>query len=93
MAKRIAVISGGGAHGAFTVGKLSKLNLDYDIVLGVSTGALMAPLIGLKQFSLLKQAYTSVDNKKIYNVNPFNKKGNIKILNALWRILTLKNTI
>ncbi len=91
--KKILAISGGGAAGAWSVGKLHKENKDYDVIYGVSTGALMAPLVALKKFELLKEAYTSVNNEKIYNISPFTKRGNPRLLSYIFRILTGKKTL
>ncbi len=51
---RAAVISGGGSMGAYGAGTLAALNKDYDLVCGVSTGALMSPLVALKKWDILK---------------------------------------
>jgi predicted acylesterase/phospholipase RssA len=56
--KKGLIISGGGAFGAYGVGTLASLNKDYDIVAGISTGALMGSLVALKKFDVLKEAYT-----------------------------------
>lgn len=90
---KTCVISGGGSWGAFTIGKLKTLKPDYDLVLGSSTGALMAPFVALGEWDRLIEVYSSVNNKSIFNVNPFNAKGNIKILNAAWRIISGKKTL
>jgi len=90
---KAAVISGGGAAGAYTVGVVSRLQPDYDFISGTSTGALMAPSILLKQFDRLKTAYTNVTNKDIYSWEPFNSKGHVKLWNIVWRQLTQKNTL
>lgn len=94
-------ISGGGAYGAYAGGILQYLisdkGNDYDIVVGTSTGALMAPLAAMQQIDSLKKAYTHVTNEDIYNVNPFNiengKVKGIKKWNAVWRILQGKESL
>lgn len=80
--KRGLIISGGGAMGAYGVGTLAALNQDYDIVAGISTGALMGGLVALKEFKLLKEAYTSVTqkdifDKKFFRPSVFKKNGEI----------------
>ena len=91
-AKKTAVISGGGSKGAFTVGLIARLGNngeDYQTVIGVSTGALMAPLVALRDYDKLINAYTSVTQKSIFNFNPFNKKGHISITKLIWRLVIL----
>lgn len=94
-------ISGGGAFGAYAGGVIQylikDLGHDYDIVVGTSTGALMAPFAALGKVDLLKKAYTNVSDKDIYNVNPFiiesgEVKG-IKTWNAIWRIIKGEETL
>lgn len=46
--KNALVISGGGSKGAFAVGAIERLReagITWDIVVGCSTGALIAPLV------------------------------------------------
>ncbi|MGF7216055.1 putative acylesterase/phospholipase RssA [Spirosoma lacussanchae] len=86
--KRLLVVSGGGARGAWGVGIANFLDSTgkrYAHVVGTSTGSLMAPLILLRKYDVLNRAYTSVTQKDIFTVNPFNKRGGIRLLNALCR--------
>lgn len=83
------IISGGGAFGAYGVGTLAAINKDYDLVAGVSTGALMSPLVALKKWDVLKEAYTSVTNEKIfdkkwYRPHVFNKDGKLNYFSILY---------
>lgn len=91
------VISGGGARGAWGVGVSKALsvnqNNDYRCLVGTSTGSLMGSLVLTKEFDKLEEAYTSVTQKSIFNVNPFTKKGGINALVAGWRILRKKDTL
>ena len=96
----ILVISGGGARGAWGGGLAQSLyesGHSYKAVVGTSTGSLLAPLITIDSFAQLKTAYTSVEPKDIFNVNPFykkgKKKGEIKGFQAFWRILTGRKTL
>src|SRR5688572_3138637 len=73
----ILVLSGGGADGAFGAGVLvgwseTGLRPRFDIVTGVSTGALMAArvFLGAEYDSVLDDVYTTVDSDDIYK-----KKG------------------
>ncbi len=68
-------LSSGGADGAFGAGLLNGLSEagkrpDYAVVTGVSTGALMAPLIfaGQKYDGVLRDAYTKVTAADIFEV-------------------------
>lgn len=90
------VISGGGARGAWGVGVAKALSIaksnEYQCLVGTSTGSLMGSLVLTKEFEKLEEAYTSVTQKSIFNVNPFTKKGGINALVAGWRILRKKET-
>jgi predicted acylesterase/phospholipase RssA len=88
-----ALISGGGDYIAFTVGRFQALRKDYDVVIGTSAGALIAPLVALGKYDKIEEAITNITPNKIFNVNPFNKKGNIRYLHAIYRIATLHRTI
>lgn len=91
--KTACVISGGGALGAYTIGRMSKLDRDYDYVVGCSTGSLIAPLAALKKWDVLREAYTNIEQKDIFDVNPFNENGKLKIFHSIFRIITGKKTI
>src|SRR5271163_4395409 len=71
--KRILVISGGGARGAWGAGLSSYLcspaggNRTYKFAIGTSTGSLMGPLVLLKEFDKLHTAYTTVEQNSIFN--------------------------
>jgi predicted acylesterase/phospholipase RssA len=52
----------------------------------------MAPMIVLNDFDTLREAYTSVTQEAIFNVNPFKADGNLKTLLAVWRLITGKKT-
>ena len=78
------VISGGGALGAWAGGQAQYLSqesgIEYDVVGGTSTGALLAPHTALKEFNKLYDAYTTSSDSDIWRINPFKKKkdGSIK---------------
>lgn len=94
--ERLLVVSGGGARGAWGAGfanyLVRKYGKPYRYVVGTSTGSLMAPLIVLNDFAALKQAYTTVTQKDLFNVNPFKANGSLRTLNAIWRLITHKKT-
>lgn len=105
---RIAVISGGGAYGAWGAGLAERLyNIrlnnrrqftnnpsackncgEYRIVVGTSTGSLMAPLVLVNRYADLRQGYTGVKQDDIFNVNPFKENGELRsFLFLAWRFI------
>lgn len=72
---RALVISGGGCKGAFAGGVAEYLindrKLNYEILIGTSTGSLLVPQLAIGEVEAVKTAYTNVTNKDIYNVSPF----------------------
>jgi len=69
----LLAISGGGEKGAFAVGVLcgwteAGNRPQFDVVTGISTGALIAPLafLGFEYDSELKEAYTSIDDSDVF---------------------------
>lgn len=81
--KKACLISGGGSWGAFGGGTLQKIDREYDTVIGVSTGSLMASMVAIKELEALKFAYTSVNDNDIYDKcwykgKPLNKRGKIR---------------
>lgn len=97
MVKRALVISGGGSKGAWGVGVAKALVQEkghqYSTVIGTSTGSLMGPLILGNDFSRLEEAYTSVTQKDIFNVNPFKKNGDMKTTKVIFRLIGGKETL
>jgi len=95
--KRALVLSGGGAKGSWSGGVIEYLNkelkLEWDIVVGTSTGSLLSPLSSIGEIERLKEAYTTVTNKSIFNIEPFNKKGKVRLFNALWRVMNKKTAL
>jgi predicted acylesterase/phospholipase RssA len=76
--KNYLVLSGGGMQGAFTAGVLCGWTKtgnrpEFDVVTGVSTGALIAPLafLGQEFDPYLEQLYTSEGATKIYKIRFF----------------------
>jgi len=74
---RALVISGGGSKGAFAVGALKFLmqdrGLDFDLLAGTSTGALIAPLLaaqGKGALAALEEEYTTVKTGDIIDGSP-----------------------
>lgn len=70
-------LSGGGAYGAYSVGILQGWSQRgdrpcFDVVTGISTGALIAPFayMGSSFDAMLQDLYTSVDSRDIYRLKP-----------------------
>lgn len=72
---RALVISGGGSKGAFAGGLAEYLiqekKRDYQILIGSSTGSLLVPLLSIGETEKLKQVFTNVNQKDIFNISPF----------------------
>ncbi len=69
----VLVLSGGGANGAYTAGVLNGWTAagnrpQFDVVTGISTGALMAPFVflGSEYDELLKRNYTESRDRDIF---------------------------
>ncbi len=76
--RSILCLSGGGSSGAYAVGVLvgwsqSGDRPTFDVVTGISTGALIAPsaFLGPKYDDAMKQFFTTVESKDIYTVRRF----------------------
>lgn len=93
--KKALVISGGGAKGAWAVGVLRYLMKEkepperYDIVVGTSTGALIAPLAALGEIDELISIYTNIRDRDILGF----RLGKTITLNAIWSVITCKDSI
>ena len=87
------VIQGGGSFGAYTVGRLVRTNKNYDVAVGSSTGALIAPFALLNDYNTLKHCYTTTDNKDVYSRVPFYGNGIPKPIMALVAFLRSKKGI
>ena len=73
----ILALSGGGSHGAFAAGVLNGWTATgerpvFDVVTGVSTGALIAPMafLGPSYDGRIRELYTNVSSKDIYRKHP-----------------------
>ena len=96
--KKALVISGGGSRGAFAVGVfkylVSNFNLDFDILVGTSTGSLIVPLAALNKIDLLEELYTTQKTENIVikdNIGNRLNKDSIFEVTPLWE--TIKSTI
>ena len=90
--KRAIVLSGGGAKGAFQFGALQYIyeewmvrnpEYNFQIVAGISAGALNGALIAQNKFQYLKEFWNNISNDSIY-------KGSLGFFPALWHILIYK---
>ena len=86
--KKACLISGGGAWGAYGGGTLERINGNYDTVIGISTGSLLAPHTALREWEYLKAGYTSSSDYDVfdrcwYKGKPFTKGGKIRKLPIL----------
>lgn len=101
--KKALVISGGGSKGAFAGGVAQFLMKEkerkYDMFLGSSTGSLMVSHLALGMLDELKDLYTNVNQRTIFNNNPFlikNMHGekviSINYLNTLWNFINGRKT-
>lgn len=96
--KKAALISGGGSWGAFGGGTLARIDRDYDLIVGVSTGSLLAPLAAIRDWEILKEGYTSVDNNDIfdrcwYKGKPLSKRGKLRKIPILMTLLLGQKSI
>lgn len=96
--KRACVISGGGSWGAYGGGTLARLDNEYDVVVGVSTGSLLAPLTALREWDSLKMGYTNVDSNDIfdkcwYKGRPLTKDGKLKKFPIMMTLLMGQKSI
>jgi NTE family protein len=69
------VISGGGSKGAFAGGVaeylINECKIDYDLFVGSSTGSLLVSHLALGKIDKIKEVFTSVSQKDIFNISPF----------------------
>lgn len=96
--KRGCLISGGGSYVSIGAGTLSSLNKEYDTVIGISAGALIAPFVLLNDWAYLKHIVTTtkrsdIFDKKWYKPYPLTKKGKINILNVIITVLLNEKTL
>lgn len=97
------VISGGGSKGAFAGGVaeylIKKQQKSYDLFIGTSTGSLLISHLALGRTAELKELYTNVTNRSIFDNNPFyikkvhgEKVITINHMHVLWNFIRKKKT-
>lgn len=86
------VISGGGSKGAFAGGVaqyLMESGNDYDLFVGTSTGSLLISHLALGKVDKIKEIYSNVNQKSIFNNCPFivkKKNGIADISINYWNV-------
>jgi NTE family protein len=92
--KKALVISGGGSKGAFAVGVYKHLveqyALDFDVLVGTSTGSLIVPLAALGRTDLLQELYTTQRTENIVlkdNLGNRLNKDSIFDVTPLWETI------
>jgi len=77
---RALVISGGGSKGAFAGGVaqflIQEAGNKYDLFVGTSTGSLLISHLALGKLDKIKEIYSNVNQKSIFNSDPFIVKKN-----------------
>lgn len=96
MAKNALVISGGGAKGSFAVGVLkyillNKPEINFDIICGTSTGALIAPYAALGNVAALERIYTTMKTEDIILKGDISKR--VIMNNSLFDVSPLVNLV
>lgn len=90
MAKIALVLSGGGAKGAFQAGAeryaREAKGYHWDIIAGVSAGALNAGMLAMQKYSQLWELWATISNGKVYT-------GRMKPWYAVLRILTFHKSV
>ena len=80
---RALVISGGGSKGAFAGGVaeylIDKMNNDYDIYIGTSTGSLLVTHLALKKTQILKTYLPKLLKKKFLIILHLKSKRRAKL--------------
>lgn len=83
---RALVISGGGSKGAFAGGVaqflIQEAKHEYDLFVGTSTGSLLISHLALNKLDKIKEIYSSVNQKSIFNNCPFliKKKHGVEVI-------------
>ncbi|AHF17961.1 patatin-like phospholipase family protein [Niabella soli] len=84
------IISGGGSKGAFAVGVIKDLittyQLNFDTVVGTSTGSLIAPLAAMQQLDVLERLYTTFNTDDLiehYDIGARVKQSSLFTANGL----------
>lgn len=92
------VIADGGSWNAFGAGILARLNINYDVIYGMGTGALLAPMVALKEWDIIKYGFLNLRNSDMFDAHffrlrPIGKNGRIRKIPIIYSILTGNKTI
>jgi len=92
------VISGGGSKGAFAGGVAEYLigtnKKKYDLFVGSSVGSILISQLALGNITKLKETFTTVNNKDVYNIFPFSViKEDGKVTTKINHLNTLRTFI
>jgi len=89
-------LSGAGSKipllGSAAITLLTKHNYKPDIIIGTSSGALLALPLALGLYNEIEKIVKNFTMDTIFNMRPVNKKGKIT-LGAIWRVLRGKNSL
>ena len=96
--RRGLLISGNGSWDSYGNGTLARINGNYNIVVGMSTGSLSAPMIALNQWEMLRNGYETMDTYDVfdirwYKIKPINKIGRIRRFPIIMTLLFGNKTI
>jgi hypothetical protein len=81
--RRGLLISGNGSWDSYGNGTLARINGNYDVVVGMSTGSLSAPMVALNQWEMLRNGnelikISDVFDIRWYKIKPVDKYGRIR---------------
>ncbi len=88
--KKALVLSGGAALGAFQAGFLYRDRVKYDLICGVSAGALNGAMIAQDKHEEMKELWSkfAIDRQNIYSSKVLSPTGKIKPIALLWESIT-----
>ena len=88
--KKALVLSGGAALGAFQAGFLYRDRVKYDLICGVSAGALNGAMIAQDKHEEMKELWNkfAIDRQNIYSSKVLSPTGKIKPIALLWEAIT-----
>lgn len=96
--KRGLLISGNGSWDSYGIGTLARINSNYDVVVGMSTGSLSASMVALKQWEVLRNNYELIETSDVfdirwYKIKPIDKDGRIRKIPIIMTLLFGNRTI